>query len=239
MKIVGAVVHGSMLALGAGCMRTSGHKTVSAEPARAHDRVADQDFARIPPGQLSDVNAAQVALRQAHDGVLRAQQQVTVATQHSEVAKAEIAARKADVDVAKQKVELARSSGDRVKIADADLALQRASATFDLQNAKADLETQRSNQAKQAVTIAQREEAVASAQLESAKLAALRASGDASADHYDATAFQQTLASAMKARDDSAARLRDDTTVRDAEARVARAQSALDAIEQQPVRGND
>ncbi len=204
-------------------------------------KVADTDFARIPQANLAPVEAARNDVRKAQDAALRVEQKVSMNDRQIEVARGRLTVRKAEADLAKSQLDLAKQSGDRDRIAKAQLASDRAEAGIQLETAEADLIGRQRDRVAAESTLAKKAEAVAEAKLEVARLDALRASGDASADNYDHARFEQQLAAAQSDMRRSEEDLRDDSLLRQAQVRVDQAKQALDRAgsDVRPVRGTD
>lgn len=208
--------------------------------------VKEDHFARIPEGQLGPVQDAREEIRDLRDELVRAEQLVKVADEEMRLGTANLDVERAKATAAKQNVGLAQSTGDRARIEAARIEQARAEADVEVQLAKAELAGRHRDARALSARAVKAKLGVAEAELEQIKLAALRQSGDASADEYEEAAFERAILSAESALEQAAKDLRDHTAlVEKAENRVESAERALSALddgepdEVEPVSGED
>jgi len=238
MRIGAALV--AVLGLGACAPKAigpaSGSEKASAD-AGAGPKIKDDELARIPEADLGPVHQLEAQLPPLKDAAARADQDVAVADKQVAVEEANVAVAQAQTKVADAENDLAEATGNRARIAQASDGQRAALAGVQLAQARADLAARLRDRAKIEAMEAHDRLQLQQAKVEQAKLAALRQSGDAAADHYDPAAFQKRITDL-----DAKRRLVDDdrdamqTQLRIAQDRVRETRISAD---EHPVRGLD
>lgn len=231
----------ALLALSTACAPRAGTNTAgNGSPGT----VKENHFARIPESQLAPVQEAREEVRDLRDELVRAEQQVAMADEQSKLGSANLDVERAKAMAAKQAFEVAQSTGDRARIAKAQSEQAVADAGIEVQLAKAELTARNRDTNDLAARAVRAKLGLAEAKLESVKFIALRESGDAAADEYKESTFQQAILTATNALEQAERATKDhEAIVLQAKTRLETAERAFSSLgegdDRQPVSGED
>ncbi len=177
--------------------------------AREVGQVSDEDFARLPRGQMGPVDQARAQLRQAQDQLARAKLRLQEASHEEDLAKAEQAAADAKIQQAEAQLKIAQDRGDQKAIARATQAVEAAKLQRQAADAHLDYAKKLASARQAQAEVAERRVDVMVRQVELAKLQALQQAGVPAASRYDPAVFRRDLADAQVALAQAQAKARD------------------------------
>jgi chromosome segregation ATPase len=181
----------------------------TSKAARETGQVSDEDFARLPPGQMGPVDQARAQLRKSQDDLARVKLQAQQVSHEDDLAKAEQTAADAKIQQAQAQLKMAQDRGDQKAIAQANRAVETAKLQRQAADAHLDYVNKLASARQAQVEAAQGRVGLMQARVEQAKLQALQQAGIPAASKYDPAVFRRNVADAEVAYSQAQGKARD------------------------------